>query len=175
VQWYPAGFSIVEQGEPATKLYLILSGEAEAIHEEADGTLRPLRRLGPGQFFGELGVAYGRPRSAHVAAVDSVTCLVFSPAQPTAFAGRGGGANLDLDAVVASSEEAIGAGATTCIDVRDYVERKVAAIAAHRTQYPIATDILPLAMLQEMIGREYYVRISPPRQLESAFFVPARS
>ena len=40
---------------------------------------------------------------------------------------------------------------------------------------PMTPRDRPLAMLQEMIGREYYVRISPPRQLESAFFVPARS
>jgi LmbE family N-acetylglucosaminyl deacetylase len=174
VQWYPDGFSIVEQGEPATRLYLILSGAAEAIREDADGTLHPLGRMGPGEFFGEEGLAYKRPRNAHVVAVESVTCLVFAPGQPTAFAGRGADAALDLDAVVASGEEAIQAGATTCIDVRDYLGQKLAAVAAHRTQYPIPTDLLPLAMLKEMMGREYFVRISPPRQLEAAFLVPDR-
>ncbi len=38
VSWYPAGFYIVEQGEPAVNLYLILSGEVEAIREGTDGT-----------------------------------------------------------------------------------------------------------------------------------------
>ena len=28
VKWFPKGFYIVEQGEPATKLYLVLSGQA---------------------------------------------------------------------------------------------------------------------------------------------------
>src|SRR5205814_395484 len=85
--------------------------------------------MGPGEFFGEEGLAYKRPRNAHVVAVESVTCLVFAPGQPTAFAGRGADAALDLDAVVASGEEAIPAGATTCIDVRDYLGQKLAAVA----------------------------------------------
>ncbi len=48
-----------------------------------------------------------------------------------------------------------------------YVERKIAAIAAHRTQCPLAPDMLPLAMLQEIMGREYFVRVAPARELET--------
>jgi LmbE family N-acetylglucosaminyl deacetylase len=160
VEWYPAGVAVVEQGEPATKLYLILSGEAEVLRDDAEGTPRMLARLGAGTFFGEEGLAYRRPRNAHVVAAENLTCLVFSVGQPTRYAGRGRSANLDLDAVVASSEAAFQAGASTGVDVRDYVDRKIAAIAAHRTQYPISADLLPLAMLQEMMGREYFVRIA---------------
>lgn len=163
VQWYPTGFAVVEQGEPATRLYLILSGEADVLREDADGTLQPLARIGAGWFFGEEGLAYNRPRNAHVVAVDSLTCLVFSPGPPTAFAGRGSDANVDLDAVMAGGEASIQAGASLGIDVRDFVDRKIAAIAAHRTQFPITTDLLPLAMLQEMMGREHFVRIALPQ------------
>jgi hypothetical protein len=52
-------------------------------------------------------------------------------------------------------------GPAICIDVRDYVARKIAAIAAHRTQFPIRPDMLPLAMLQDMMGREYFVPVTP--------------
>lgn len=53
--------------------------------------------------------------------------------------------------------------------MRDYVDRKIAAIAAHRTQYPIAPDMLPLAMLQDMMGHEYFVRVAPdPGRLAQA-------
>lgn len=166
VQWYPAGFAVVEQGEPATRLYLILSGEADVLREDADGTRRTIARLGPGAFFGEEGLAYRRPRNAHVVAAENLTCLVLSIGQPTAFAGRGGSANLDLDAVVSSGETGCQARASTIVDVSDYVDRKIAAIAAHRTQYPISTDVLPLAMLQEMMGREHFTRVTLPRRLE---------
>lgn len=160
VRWFPRGVHLVEQGEPATSLYLILSGAAEVVQEDAAGTSRRLARLGPGEFFGELGLATERPRSAHVVAAEDLTCLVFSPAPPTAFAGRGEGAQADL-LLRPQTEVTARGGATTCIDVRDYVDRKIAAIAAHRTQYPIAPDMLPLAMLQDMMGREYFVQVAP--------------
>jgi LmbE family N-acetylglucosaminyl deacetylase len=166
VQWYPAGFYIIEQGEPATRLYLILSGVAEVIREDDDGVLHAVARLGPGAFFGEEGLAHGQPRNAHVVALGSVTCLVFATGEPTAFAGRGAAANQDLD-TTAAEIEALRCEVTTAIDVTPYVERKIAAIAAHRTQYPIAPGMLPLSMLQEMMGREYFVRVAPARQLET--------
>lgn len=56
---------------------------------------------------------------------------------------------------------------TTAIDVADYVEHKIAAIAAHSTQYPITPDMLPLAMLQEIMGHEYFVRVAPAHELET--------
>ena len=56
---------------------------------------------------------------------------------------------------------------TTCIDVSAQVDRKVAAIAAQRSQFPIQPDLFPRSMLQEMLGREYFVRIRPPRELET--------
>jgi LmbE family N-acetylglucosaminyl deacetylase len=160
VRWFPRGVHLVEQGEPATSLYLILSGQAEVVREDADGTTHRLGRLGPGEFFGELGLAYGRARTAHVVAAEDVTCLVLSPAQPSTYAGRGAGAHADL-LLRPQVEATKQGGPATCIDVRDYVERKFAAIAAHRTQYPIRPDMLPLAMLQELMGREFFVPVAP--------------
>ncbi len=174
VQWYPAGFYIVEQGEPANRLYLILSGVAEVIREDADGVLRAVARLGPGAFFGEEGLAHGRPRNAHVVALGSLTCLVFAPGEPTAFAGRGATASQDLDTATADAE-ALRCEVTTAIDVSAYVDRKIAAIAAHRTQYPIDPTRLPLAMLQEMMGREYFVRVAPARELETELLIRSES
>lgn len=89
VRWYPPGFAIVAQGEPAYHLYLILSGQADVVRETPEGCRNPLAVIGPGDFFGEEGLAYHRPRNAHVIARDAVTCLVLAPDAPTAFAGRG--------------------------------------------------------------------------------------
>jgi LmbE family N-acetylglucosaminyl deacetylase len=165
LQWYPAGFSIIEQGELSSRLYLILSGVAEVIREDADQVLHPVAQIGPGTFFGEEGLAHGQPRNAHVVAIDSVTCLVFAPGAPTAFAGRGSSASQDLDTAVAAAA-ALPSSVTTALDISAYVGQKLAAIAAHRTQYPIDPDMLPLAMLQEMLGHEYFVRVTPAHVLE---------
>ena len=77
VRWFPPGSYVVEQGEPATQLFLILSGQADVWQEHDDGRRVRLRQVGPGEFFGELGVAHNRPRSANVVAAQSLTCLVF--------------------------------------------------------------------------------------------------
>jgi LmbE family N-acetylglucosaminyl deacetylase len=167
VQWYPNGFYIIEQGEPASKLYLILSGQVDIIEEDEDGSLRLIATRGPGEFVGELGVAYGKPRNAHVVAKDNVTCFVFSPGAPTAFAGRGEDAQFtDGEKDTADFESGV-PKATTRIDACNQVERKMAALAAHRTQYPISPDMFPLAMLEEMLGNEYFVRIYPKTALET--------
>ena len=174
VQWYPAGFSIVEQGEPANRLYLILSGTAEVIREDADGVPRGVAQIGPGTFFGEEGLAHGRPRNAHVVAVSSVTCLVFAPGEPTAFAGRGATASQDLD-ITTTAGESLRCEVTTAIDVAAYVDRKIAAIAAHRTQYPIDPTLLPRTILQEIMGCEYFVRVAPARELETELLIRSES
>jgi LmbE family N-acetylglucosaminyl deacetylase len=169
VGWFPAGSYIIEQGEPADRLYLLLGGEAEVMREEPDGTLRHLARVGPGEFVGERGLARGEPRSAHVVANDNVTCLVFSPEQPALFAGRGADATLPSGSGEGGVQPAADTS-TTCIDVSDYVDRKVEAVAAYRTQYPIDPSMFPETMLSEMFSKEYFVRIYPPMELESDLF-----
>lgn len=160
VTWYPPGFYIVEQGEPSVSLYLVLSGGADVFVEDADGDLRLIDQLGPGDFFGEIGLAYGKPRMAHVVARESVSCLVFSPGKPTAFAGRGEEAGFAVtEAGQAAASEAN--SATTCIDVGDYVGAKIRAISAHRTQYPITENMFPHSMLRQIFGQEYFVRVLP--------------
>ena len=164
INWFPPRFTIVEQGEPAASLYLILSGEVEVVHEQEDGSLRQLSRLGTGEFFGELGVAHGVERSANVIAVDAVTCLLLSPSAPTQFAGRGPDAGFTGTAF---GPAPIGSTATTVIDVSRQVSRKVAAIAAHRTQFPIEPSMFPASMLQDMFGQEHFVRVHPPLDTET--------
>lgn len=159
VGWFPPGVSIVEQGEPGTSLYLMLSGQADVFQDQDGGPRVHLRRLGPGEFFGEIALARHTARTAHVIAVDSVTCLVFSPGAATLYAGRGTVSH--LDPVDAGAGTAAPDAATTVIDVCGFLDRKIAAIASHRTQYPIDPAMFPDWMLQEMMGREHFVRIHP--------------
>jgi len=171
VNWYPSGFYIIEQGETAKDLYLILSGQALVMREKSDGSVETLNKLGPGAFFGEQGLAHHQPRNAHVVAGDNVTCLVMSMSEAIAFGGRGSNAvlvagsdrNTDLPLVDTGS-------ATHCIDVSDFVSHKIAAMAAHRSQYPITADMFPLDLLKELMGREYFVRVLPRVQLDDTLF-----
>ena len=89
VDWFSPASRIIEQDEPSTSLYLILSGHVEVVQEDNPGEMRRLGQRGMGEFFGETELASGRKRDASVSAIDGVTCLVFSPGEPTAFAARG--------------------------------------------------------------------------------------
>ena len=169
VRWYPPGAYVVEQGEVAAELFLILSGEAEVWQESSSGRREQLRRLGVGEFFGELGIARHRHRSADVVAAASLTCLVLSPAPPAKFAGRGRGARLAgvLPGARANASPVAGnvrtsQGVISC-DVSGQVTRKLAALSAYRSQFPLEPDMFPESLLQEMFGCEYFLAASTGR------------
>jgi LmbE family N-acetylglucosaminyl deacetylase len=173
INWYPSGFFIIEQGEVAKDLYLILSGHAQAVRESDDGTMEMIGEMGPGTFFGEVALAKHQRRSAHVIALDNVTCLVMSMSEAVLFAGRGSSATItggaDLGQESAPTQTIIDLGqATSRIDVTEFVQQKISAMSAHRSQYPITPDMFPEDMLKELMGYEYFVRILPPPQLEDS-------
>ena len=69
---YAAGESIVREGDAGSSLFVVARGEtvvtlAPSAHEVA--------RLGPGDFFGEMSLLTGEPRTASVTAVTDVEVL----------------------------------------------------------------------------------------------------
>ena len=70
---YESSDVIVHKGEAGIGFYLIADGTAEV---RSDG--RVLSKLGPGQFFGEMALLDGQPRSADVVALEPSTCLALS-------------------------------------------------------------------------------------------------
>lgn len=58
---FPAGTSPVKQGDFSYKFFVVLNGDVEVSQD-----FKILARLGPGDFFGEMGVAEDSPRSARV-------------------------------------------------------------------------------------------------------------
>jgi LmbE family N-acetylglucosaminyl deacetylase len=152
VQWYPPGIYVIEQGEPADALYLILNGTADALLEHPDGQVVHLRRMQAGDFFGEIGLVAGE-RTAHVVAHDSLTCLVLSRTPTRPYAGRGVGAISTAELPAAAEPPG------TCgVNVTSYLHRKLEALARHRTQYPIVPSMLPRSLLQKMLGTEFFTR-----------------
>jgi len=162
VQWFPPGTRVTEQGEPADALYLILNGTADR-----------LRRA---------GLMAGK-RPAHVVARESLTCLVLSRTPVTRYAGRG------ADASSVAEQPVAGLPPGTCaVDVTSYLDRKLAALARHRTQYPIVPSMLPQSLLHSMLGTEFFrraaadsgngavsCRASAPRRCSAGAPNPARA
>src|SRR3954463_4416369 len=72
-QRYAPGRMIVSRGVRGDAFHLILEGDAEVLRQDG-GTVR----LGPGDFFGELALIDGKPRSAAVRASSQVMTMRLS-------------------------------------------------------------------------------------------------
>lgn len=72
------GQLIFAEGEPGDKLYLIESGQVLVVSDVA--TEREVARLGEGEFFGEMALLSGEPRSAAVRAVTATNLWVIGKA-----------------------------------------------------------------------------------------------
>jgi LmbE family N-acetylglucosaminyl deacetylase len=167
VEWFPSDSYLIEQGESATTMYFLLSGHVEIRREGDDGRVRVVDRSGPGEFIGEQGIATGRPRNAHVVAVDDVTTLTFSAAEHVPVEGSAEQAELLVTRSLPSGDQ-VDASVSACIDVSDFVGHKIRATAAHRTQYPIDPDMFPDPILREMFGREYFTQVLPEQELRTS-------
>lgn len=84
---YPPFTDIIVQGSPGSEIFFIVRGEAEVIHETANGQtsnksrrasyIRP--RLKQGQYFGEVAsLALAPRRTATVRSITTVECLMIS-------------------------------------------------------------------------------------------------
>jgi CRP/FNR family transcriptional regulator, cyclic AMP receptor protein len=71
-QTYAPGDVVVAQGDPATRLFVIVEGTA-AVEQEGTGRVGT---LGAGEFFGELALIEAHGRTATVRAETELTCLV---------------------------------------------------------------------------------------------------
>jgi CRP-like cAMP-binding protein len=68
-----AGEKLVMKGERGTGFYLIIDGAADVIDRG-----KKLASFEKGDFFGELAVIDGAPRTADVVAAEETTCIVVS-------------------------------------------------------------------------------------------------
>ncbi len=69
----PEGKVLVEQGRTAYEFFVICGGRASV---ERDG--QPVADVGPGDFFGEVGIVTHAPRNATVTAQSAMTLLVIT-------------------------------------------------------------------------------------------------
>jgi diguanylate cyclase (GGDEF)-like protein len=74
---FTLGRRIIEQGDAADSLYVVLAGKARVVETSDDATRTEvlLGEVGPGEIFGEMAVVSNRPRSASVFAVEPTHCL----------------------------------------------------------------------------------------------------
>jgi len=72
---YDEGDIIVTEGEQGSSLFLIVSGEVKVFTRGERGEHLPLAELGAGDFFGEVSLLTGRPRTATITAKTPVIAI----------------------------------------------------------------------------------------------------
>jgi CRP/FNR family cyclic AMP-dependent transcriptional regulator len=72
------GSIIMAAGDATDSLYIVLSGRLKVMMSDADGKEVILTILGPGEFFGEMGLIDDSPRSASVVAIEPCELLAIT-------------------------------------------------------------------------------------------------
>jgi CRP-like cAMP-binding protein len=71
------GEVLMREGEEAGEAYILLEGECD-VYKQTGGGQTHLRRMGPGEVFGEIAILTRRPRSATVITATRATVLVIT-------------------------------------------------------------------------------------------------
>jgi CRP/FNR family cyclic AMP-dependent transcriptional regulator len=71
----PRSTTIMAGGDPTDSLYIVLSGRLKVMMSDAEGKEVILSILGPGEFFGEMGLIDDEPRSATVITIEPCELL----------------------------------------------------------------------------------------------------
>ncbi len=75
VREIPRGTVLFREGEPGTDMFVLQGGHV-AISKRVGGAEKVLSTLGRGEFFGEMSILCGRPRSATATVVEDARILV---------------------------------------------------------------------------------------------------
>lgn len=72
---FTVGEPIIKQGEPGRSFYIVREGRVEIQARNAEGVTFFTKQLGPGEFFGEISLLTGEPRTATVVALEESELL----------------------------------------------------------------------------------------------------
>jgi len=70
---YAPGSTIIRQGEPADRFFIIVDGRVDVLNQHPSGREIHVGSLGAGDYFGEVGLLRQRPRTATVRAACDAT------------------------------------------------------------------------------------------------------
>jgi CRP/FNR family cyclic AMP-dependent transcriptional regulator len=74
----PRGSTIMAAGDPTDSLYIVISGRLKVMMGDSEGKEVILSILGPGEFFGEMGLIDDSPRSASVVSIEPCELLAIA-------------------------------------------------------------------------------------------------
>jgi hypothetical protein len=96
---FDAGETIVRQGDAADRFFVVAKGEVEVLKGVDDGE-EQIGLMGPGEFFGELGLMIGERRTASVRAKSDVELLALDKDEFARLVATSTGGAGDVDRVL---------------------------------------------------------------------------
>jgi CRP/FNR family cyclic AMP-dependent transcriptional regulator len=168
--------TIMSSGDATDSLYIVLSGRLKVMMSDSEGKEVILAILGPGEFFGEMGLIDDEPRSASVVSIEPCELLSI--------------AKRDFKRVIAENSEMAMAvmrglvrrlreadrkiGSLALLDVYGRVARLLLDMAENVNGEKIVTKRLPKQDIAKMIGasREMVSRVM--KDLQTGGYIEMR-
>jgi hypothetical protein len=73
---FPAGQTVIREGEPGETMYMIIKGEVAVLKDQGGGSEIELDRIGTSDYFGEMALFEGDVRSATIRTCEESSLLV---------------------------------------------------------------------------------------------------
>ena len=172
----PRSTTIMAGGDPTDSLYIVLSGRLKVMMSDAEGKEVILSILGPGEFFGEMGLIDDEPRSATVVTIEPCELLSIAKRDfKTSLA-----ENFDMNMAVMRGlvrrlrEADRKIGSLALLDVYGRVARLLLDMAENVDGEKVVTKRLPKQDIAKMIGasREMVSRVM--KDLQSGGYIEVR-
>jgi CRP/FNR family transcriptional regulator, cyclic AMP receptor protein len=165
----PRSTTVMASGDPTDSLYIVLSGRLKVLMSDAEGKEVILSIIGPGEFFGEMGLIDDSPRSASVLAIEPCELLSISKRDFKKCMGE----NFDMAMAVMRGlvrrlrEADRKIGSLALLDVYGRVARLLLDMAETVDGEKMVTKRLPKQDIAKMIGasREMVSRVMKDLQM----------
>jgi CRP-like cAMP-binding protein len=155
---FAAGAVLFDEGQPGHVMYIVITGEIE-IRRRVGESERVLAVLGAGEFFGEMAILSGRPRSATAVARSAARLLVIDGTTFEAMLRARPEIALRLTKSLAARLER----------TNQHVELLLLPTANHRVAQCLRH------MAEEQLQLQLAARDAPPLAQATAVFVPRRA
>ena len=172
----PRSTTIMAGGDPTDSLYIVLSGRLKVMMSDAEGKEVILTILGPGEFFGEMGLIDDEPRSATVVTIEPCELLSIAKRDfKKAMAENWQMAEAVMRGLVKRLREADRKiGSLALLDVYGRVARLLLDMAENVDGEKVVTKRLPKQDIAKMIGasREMVSRVM--KDLQTGGYIEMR-
>jgi CRP/FNR family cyclic AMP-dependent transcriptional regulator len=172
----PRSTTIMAGGDPTDSLYIVLSGRLKVMMSDSEGKEVILAILGPGEFFGEMGMIDDEPRSATVVTIEPCELLSIAKREfKKCLAENFQMADAVMRGLVKRLREADRKiGSLALLDVYGRVARLLLDMAENVDGEKVVTKRLPKQDIAKMIGasREMVSRVM--KDLQTGGYIEMR-